>query len=509
MNSKIQQLKQWRDELAQRSGKPAYYILTNKNLEDALRLKPTSPQELESLSGWGPRKVQKYGQEVLNIINFDESLKENEIENQEKNFSNDEAVLSVAQYINFINLTVQQFGETKISGEINDLSGVERGLAFFDLKDVNDHESTIQCVVFRNNFQYLSHLLEDGLEVVIYGMSSIYPKNGNFKFMISRIEPVGEGSYKKILEKLRKKLLDKGYFGEERKRNLPTIIKRIGLITSNNGAAIHDFRRNLADFGLEVFLKNVYVEGDQAENSIIEAINFFNKQAKNLDIIVIIRGGGSWESLKAFNSERVVEAVVASKIPIMTGIGHENDETFVGMSSDFNCSTPSIVATQISQFRENILDECLDLGESLKITEGEFLNQFQNQISNYLNRLSSRVERIFSEFNQLTKNWVFLLNEKIFQISGKLQSINSLAKKLISGVEFSVKKEIGWLELREAKINILNPKNILKKGYGVVYSERRKIINSIKKLKLGEVVKVELEDGSFGAEIIKIENKKV
>ena len=162
---KLSELKNWRDELAQRSGKPSYYILTNKNLEDALNLNPQNPDELNELSGWGPKKVEKYGRDVLRIINGDnqiEKIPEESLNSEESQ----ENILSVAQYINFINLTVQQFNEIKVTGEINDLSGVNRGLAFFDLKDSKNQDSTMQCVVFRNNFQYLEHLLEDRKSVV-------------------------------------------------------------------------------------------------------------------------------------------------------------------------------------------------------------------------------------------------------------------------------------------------------------------------------------------------------
>ena len=504
----LKKLKAWRDELARRSDKPTYYILTNKNLEDALNLKPENPQELENLSGWGPRKIQKYGQELLDIVNSNENSEEKlNKNNRENNSRSDESVLSVAQYINFINLTVQQFNEIKIVGEINDLSGIDRGLAFFDLKDISDHESTMQCVVFRNNFLYLSHLLEEGLGVIVYGLPSIYPKNGNFKFVVTRIEPIGEGGYKKVLEKLKQKLLDKGYFNEERKRALPILIKKIGLITSSNGAAIHDFKKNLADFGFEVFLKNVYVEGDQAENSIINALQVFNQQAQNLDVLVLIRGGGSWESLKTFNSERTVEAIIASKIPIITGIGHENDETFAGMSSDVDYSTPSIVAAQINQTRETVLTDYQEFSENLKIVQENLLNNYQKRIVNYLSCLSSNIETVFSNFNQSVKTIFFLLNEKIFQISSLLQKSENFKNRLISEINLNLNDKENLINLFRSKINFLNPKNILKKGYGVVYSQGQKIIDSIKKLTQGETVKVELKDGEFEAKIDKIKEK--
>lgn len=500
----IQQLKAWRDGLAQRSGKPAYYILTNKNLEDALNLSPKNPEELETLSGWGPKKIEKYGQEVLRIINAEklgEEENEFDLKKQEENYRGNESILSVAQYINFINLTVQQFYEIKVIGEINDLSGVDRGLAFFNLKDSSDHESTMQCVVFRNNFLYLSHLLEEGLEVIVYGLPSIYSKNGNFKFAITRIEAVGEGGYKKVLEKLKQKLLTKGYFSEARKRALPVLIKKIGLITSAQGAAIHDFKKNLADFGFEVFVRNVYVEGDQAEKSIIKAVQFFNKRADNWDVLVIIRGGGSWESLKAFNSEKVVEAVVSSKIPVITGVGHENDETLVGLSSDFDCSTPSIVATKISQSRLKILENLYKSWDNLKLSQEKFLLHYQSRMINYLNLLSIKTENIFNNFNQAIKTIIFLLNEKIFQISSTLQKLENFKNKLVAGAGLNLKNKQNLIDLSQIKLDFLNPKNILKKGYGVVYSKSKKVISSIKKLKKGEKIEVELFDGKFEAEV--------
>jgi len=499
-HQKLIELKTWRDELAQRSGKPSYYILTNKNLEDALNLNPQNPDELNNLSGWGPKKVEKYGGDVLKIINADnqlEKIPEKSLNSEESQ----ESILSVTQYINFINLTVQQFNEIKVTGEINDLSGVNHGLAFFDLKDSKEKNSTMQCVVFRNNFQYLEHLLEDGNEVIISGLPSIYPKNGNFKFMVNKIEPVGKGLYKKALEKLRKKLLEKGYFSEKRKRELPAVIKKIGLITSSNGAAVHDFKRNLADFGFEIYLKNVYVEGDQAESSIIKAIEFFNKRAKNLDALVIVRGGGSWESLKTFNSEKVVEAIISSKFPVITGIGHENDETFAGMSADFNCSTPSIVATYLSQAREEILNDCLDFKLKLNQVEESFLNQYENRIFNFLNNLSYKVEGIFNLFNSSERKLRLLLNEKIFQINNSIHKNNNLAKQLLVKTDNYLKIKENSVNFFKTKIDFLNPINILKKGFGIVYFKSGKVLDSIKKIKRGDKVQIQFKDGKLEAEI--------
>lgn len=499
----IQKLKEWRDELARKSNKPAYYILTNKNLEDALDLNPENYQELETLNGWGPKKVEKYGDDVLRIIRGAEEIEDKNLftENQ-----TDETILSVAQYVNFINLTIQQFGEIKVTGEINDLSGVSRGLAFFDLKDTKDKDSTMQCVVFRNNFQYLSHLLEDGLEVIVYGLPSIYPKNGNFKFVVTRIEPVGEGSYKKALEVLKKKLIEKGYFSEERKRVLPEVIKKIGLITSNNGAAIHDFKRNLEEFGFEVFLKNVYVEGDQAEASIIQAIKLFNRQARPMDVLVMIRGGGSWESLKTFNSEKVVEAVISSKIPIITGIGHENDETFVGLSSDFNCSTPSITATYLSQSRKEILEKCFQLNDNLQETQEDFLNGYKNKIVNYLNKLSSKMENFFNQFNQLKQQIFNFINEKIFQANSTLEGARVFSNKLISEVENNYKNKVNFIDFFETKLGILNPKKILSRGYALIY-QGEKVLDSIQQVDKNKLLKIEFRDGFLTTKIKKIINK--
>jgi exodeoxyribonuclease VII large subunit len=281
------------------------------------------------------------------------------------------------------------------------------------------------------------------------------------------------------------------------------VIKKIGLITSGNGAAIHDFKRNLMDFGFDIYLKNVYVEGDRAERSIIKAIDFFNKQSVNLDVVVIIRGGGSWESLKAFNSEKVVEAIIGSKFPIVTGIGHENDETFAGLSADFNCSTPSIVATYLSQTREEILRNCLELNSELQIAEETFLDGYKNKISNFLNKLSYQTENFFSFFNNLERRLLNLLNEKIFIITSLKQKKDAWAKSLVIKTSNILENQENALNLFKTKINYINPKNILKKGYAIVFSGKEDVINSVKKLKDGDKIKIKFIDGFIKSKIIK------
>jgi exodeoxyribonuclease VII large subunit len=207
------------------------------------------------------------------------------------------------------------------------------------------------------------------------------------------------------------------------------------------------------------------------------------------------------KSLKTFNSEKVVEAVIGSKFPVITGIGHENDETFVGMSADFNCSTPSIVATFLSQNREKILNDCLDLNQKLNQTEEKFLNQYENRIFNFLNNLSYKVEKIFSLFNNFERKLRFLLNEKIFQINNLVQKGDTLARQLIAKTDNCLQIRENSVSFFETKIDFLNPKNILKKGFGIIYSQSGKVLDSIKKIKRGDRIKIQLEDGKLKAKI--------
>ncbi len=517
----MQKLRDWRDKEAARIGRPPYYVLSNGDLYQVVQNNPLKKEDLKDLPGWGDRKIAKYGDKVLKIMQKQEKgYQKSKAVNSEKNFietnnsgevldkNEKNNVISVSEYVNLINFTVSQFGVIKVKGEISDLSGAQRGLAFFDLKDTQKDNCVMQCVVFRRNFEYLKHMLEEGMEVVVYGKPSMYEPNGSFRFVVDKMEPVGEGAYRKAMEKLKKKLQEKGYFSLERKRFVPDEIRNIGLITSKNGAAIDDFRKNLEEFGFQVFLKNVFVEGASAEASVINAIKFFNRLNFELDVLVLIRGGGSWESLRAFNEEKVVEAVAESRLPVITGVGHQKDETLAGMASDVDCSTPSMVASFLSEKRRNVLDKALELKKNLLERQENLLENKYDDLLKINRELTTKIENIFYRMDILKNNFKEKLSAKLAEEEKQSEKLKSFAKNLSDLLENQIERKEIFLNNFSKSLQFLNPKKILSRGYSIVYDEGGRIIKETQDAIKEQKIKIEVSDGFFDSLVKKIYRKK-
>jgi exodeoxyribonuclease VII large subunit len=351
-------------------------------------------------------------------------------------------------------------------------------------------------------------MLEEGMEVVVYGKPSMYEPNGSFRFVVDKIEPVGEGAYKKALERLRKKLQEKGYFSPERKSIVPDEIRNIGLITSKNGAAIDDFRKNLEEFGFQVFLKNVFVEGASAEASIIEAIKLFNRLNFKLDVLVLIRGGGSWESLRAFNEEKVVEAVVESRLPIITGIGHQKDETLTGMASDVDCSTPSMVASFLSEKRRNILNKIMELKEALLRKKEDSLKNKHNDLLKINRELTAKVENIFYKMDILKNNFKEKLSSRLLEMENRIDKINIFKKAFSDLIKSQIERKETFVDNFSKSLQLLNPKKILARGYSIVYNKKGEIIRKTEDIAKEQEIKTEVSDGFFDSVIKKIYKKE-
>ena len=202
------------------------------------------------------------------------------------------AIFSVEECHFIINEAVSKLGRIRVKGEINDAKRVRGSMAFFDMKDARGKDFVLKCSLFGSQFKQFSHLLADGMEVIITGRPKMY-KTGSFSLVVENIEPAGEGAWKKALEQLKKKLEQMGYFDLARKRKIPAYVQRIGLITSAEGQAIFDFRRNLGEYGFQICFHAVWVEGEYAEKSIVNAIRWFNARRPDMDVLAVIRGGGN------------------------------------------------------------------------------------------------------------------------------------------------------------------------------------------------------------------------
>lgn len=267
--------------------------------------------------------------------------------------------LSVAQYLLGLNkVLVAQRG--RIKGEVTSINNSGKGV-YFTIKD-KEQDAKLDCSTWLNVYQANGIDLKVGDEIIVTGAPEVYAPYGRFSFRAKTIEYAGEGALKRAFDELRVKLLTEGLLDEARKRALPILPKKIGLITSmSSGVVIHDFSSNLDRHGYKILTCDSKVEGKEAVHDLLAAMNTMSKQ--DIEMLVIIRGGGSIEALQAFNTESVVRAIAGFKVPVLTGIGHEVDVTLAQLVADKGASTPTAVAETLNSQWDGLRSE-IDAAES-------------------------------------------------------------------------------------------------------------------------------------------------
>lgn len=502
----LQQLKHWRDEQARKEGREAYFVFGNKVLEDTVVTNPQTTYDLLQIKGWGEKKVMKYGKQVLQLLHG-EAVKEQPHALVQKNseinvdtISNPEIpIFSVVGFLDQVNDILSRMGMVKVRGELHDVN--ERaGNVYVHLKDLEQGNTLISCFVSRWVVEYYSHVISEGADVVIFARPSVY-KNGRFSLLVDRIEPVGEGGHLRALALLKKKLATKGVFAEERKRPIPRHVERIGIITSLSGAAIQDFKKNVGNGGYEFVLQDVRVEGDLAEQSIIEAIRAFNVRRPDLDVLLLMRGGGSVENLKAFNSELVAEAIAASRLPILSAVGHEKDVSIADLVADVSCSTPTAAAHFIRARREELRQTVLRASDTILSSTRELVTAVNH-------RIDIQERGVFQILQQLFTATRARLDQTISGVTLSYQRVQQqflVKEHQVADCAIQLANRIAQAQQRvtlaETVAKANNPLRLLEKGYAIVYNETRGIVTSVGDVQSGDVISVQLLDGEFNAKV--------
>ncbi len=363
-------------------------------------------------------------------------------------------IISVSQYLDRINATLKT-EKAKIIGEVSGVQEYpERSYLYFSIKDSKDG-STIKCFMWKRDFHLSGVVLKDGLEIIISAYPNVYKPNGGLTMQVETVELVGEGALQIAYEKLKQKLTLEGLFSPERKREIPAFPHRIGVITSRSGAVINDFLTNIGKFGFEVLFVDSKVEGQDATKDLLSAINALKN--KDLDVLVIMRGGGSLESFLAFNNEVLVRAVADFPAPVLTGIGHDKDAPLVSLVSDKNVSTPTAVA-----------------------------NLLNSTWVEALHRVNLSEEKIFSSFGRLFETWKKVENAFI-------SSCDSLGFK-IANLRDYLTQTLSLLELS-------SPERQLKNGYSIV-RKGGKVVKSKKNTKMGDELDITFSDGIINTQVI-------
>ena len=356
---------------------------------------------------------------------------------------NNEVKFSPTEFIAVANQTLEYaYSSVLLEGEIASFKINQGKWVFFDIKD---EESSVPC--FMTLYQ-LRMPLEDGMKVIVRGVPKI-TKWGKFSFTVQAVRPVGEGSLRKAYEALKKKLASEGLFASERKRKIPDNLTKIGVISSTAAAGYADFIKilNARWGGLKVQTAHTQVQGLDAPDQIIRALKYFNEKSE-VQMIAILRGGGSADDLAAFNDEALVRAIAASKIPVITGIGHEIDESLADLAADIRASTPSNAAEMLTPDKDAMII-------SMKMSVMRAKNV------------------ILDKINDTRRN----SSEKI------LRAMRDVVHK-IEGINNELKQKIRVLEA-------MNPDKILERGYAIVKGE----------ISLGNVVKITTYKQEIKAEI--------
>ncbi|MDK0568739.1 exodeoxyribonuclease VII large subunit [Clostridium perfringens] len=390
--------------------------------------------------------------------------------------------LSVGEVNNYVKKLVENdfiLKNLNVKGEISNLKFHSSGHIYFSLKDEN---SKVNCIMFKNNAVNLDFRLEEGMKVEIKARLGVYHKEGTYQLYCENIKKAGIGELFEEFHKLKKELSEEGIFDEKYKRALPKFPKRIGIITARTGAAVRDIinviqRRNKA---LDIILYPAKVQGENAADSIIGGIRYFNNE-KSVDVIILGRGGGSIEELWAFNNRELAYEIFNSRIPTVSAVGHEVDFTISDFVSDMRAPTPSAAGELVSPSLQEMINDLLNKKEFLhRAIDRRFLNAKRDVDLLYKglkgNNPTHIIEKRIKEVNTLEEKLNFLGKRKIDKAKDELIALNSI-------------------------LQTLNPLNTLGRGYSVIMDKEDKVINKVSELKKNDMVKVIMKDGSVNIDI--------
>ena len=392
-------------------------------------------------------------------------------------------VFSVSEVTGYIRILLEENQDLQdiwIQGEVSNLSFPSSGHIYFTLKDEN---ASLRCVIWKWTAQYLHIKPADGMAVDVHGKLGVYEKGGQYQFYVDAIRSQGEGRLFQEFLRLKDKLEAEGLFAEEKKKEIPAFPHLIGVVTSPTGAALQDILNTLRNRYpmAKVLLSPTLVQGENAPQSIVQAIHALQTAPEKPDVILLARGGGSLEDLWSFNDEQVVRAVAASPIPIISGVGHETDFTLVDFASDLRAPTPTGAAVLAVP---NLMD--------LQFTVQEMGLRLKKAVERTLevNRLN---------LNELKNTMQYLSPQKHIQQNSL--RLDDLSKRLALSIQSSL--ALMRVNFEKARVHMLaiDPLAVLERGYALVYNHDNELINSVSKTAIQEQIDVRFKDGWLAADV--------
>ncbi len=397
-------------------------------------------------------------------------------------------IFSVSEITTLIKQVLDNtFPSVWIEGELSNFKHHSSGHMYFTLKD---EESELKGVMFRGYNRLLHFKPENGMKVLIQGGITVYAPRGNYQIVVQKMQPAGLGTLYLAFEALKKSLDDEGLFDVERKVPLPPYPFRVGVITSETGAAIQDIIDILTRRvpHIEIIFRPTLVQGNEATEDIVSAISEF-EQYKKVDVLIIGRGGGSLEDLWPFNEEKVARSIVACPIPIISAVGHETDFTIADFVADLRAPTPSAAAELVSRPLEDIVKNLTEMNKRI------------------MEVVQNRIEFLWQQLDALSTRYGF--QQPSLLVKQKNQKLTELEDRLTQRIQFILSMKRTHFEGINRQLVSASPRSVLNRGYSIVYSiPDRQIIHQVEKLKVGKEFGVVMSDGEIVGETKKIEKKE-
>ncbi|MDY6966380.1 MAG: exodeoxyribonuclease VII large subunit [Halobacteriota archaeon] len=375
-----------------------------------------------------------------------------------------------------------QLNNVWVKGEISNFKHHSSGHMYFTIKD---EASQLRCVIFKENAP-LKFELEDGMKILARGNVGVYERRGDYQFYIFEVQPEGIGALHVAFEQLKKRLKEEGLFDEDKKKSVPALPRRIGVVTSPTGAAVRDIinviRRRFPN--IHIIIAPVRVQGEMASSEIVRAIEMMNSQ--DIDLMIVGRGGGSLEELWAFNEEIVARAIYASKVPIISGVGHETDFTIADFVADKRAPTPSAAAEIAVPDKKELI---------------RYLQSMRNRLDQ---NIYKRLELNRKHLKNVVKSVIFRRPKT--GLDQHRQHLDDLIKQMNLNTTNhfkSLRKDLNGLV---GKLDTLSPLSILSRGYSVSLKlPEEKVVKTISEMNRGDMMRVLVTDGEIICEVDKTE----
>ena len=422
-------------------------------------------------------------------------------------------------------LIEQEYGDVWVEGEISNYRPAPSGHVYFTLKDA---DAQLPIVLFRRQAMLLRFRPEDGLHVLVRGRVSVYEQRGQMQLVAETMEPVGAGSLQLAFEQLKERLKAEGLFDAGRKRPLPAFPRTVGIVTSPTGAVIRDFLNIVArrHSGLSVLIFPVSVQGDQAPAEIESAIAQLNS-SNLVDLIVLARGGGSLEDLAAFNSETVARAIAASRLPVVSAIGHETDFTIADFAADLRAPTPSAAAELITEAQHKIAEHLATHSHRLeraarfqllqarqRLTRSAVADRAESRISTLLHRLAQRLDEFSFRLESALTTQLRLRQAYLADLAAAVlrhdprqalaharEHLSACRTRLDRSLERLLQSSASTLSSLDARLHSLSPLAVLDRGYALVLNAEGGLVRSSEQVAEGDQVTTRLSDGSFTSRV--------